>query len=357
MTTSPVLTSDLLVSDFDFELPPELIAQTPLPERDRSRLLIVDRANEQIGHGSIADLPELLRPGDLVVVNNSRVIPARLHADRESTGGQVELLLLHRTDDGEWSALARPARRVHLGESLSLHPVDPSRTPAAKLTVTGKGDQGLVKLRFADDEDRRLSDYGVIPLPPYIHQPVDDPERYQTIYASVPGSAAAPTAGLHISPALRQTLRDRGVGWAEVTLHIGLDTFRPVTVDRVADHHIHSEWCSVAAETAQAIRRTRNQGGRVVAIGTTAARTLETLGQTWKVTPGSGFTGPTDIFITPGYQWTVVDALLTNFHLPRSTLLMMVSSFAGRERILAAYAAAIERQYRFFSFGDAMLIV
>jgi S-adenosylmethionine:tRNA ribosyltransferase-isomerase len=354
MTTSP---ADLLVSDFDYDLPPELIAQTPLPERDRSRLLVLDRAAAAIRHAHTRDLPQLLQPRDLIVANNSRVIPARLRARRSGTGGRIELLLLQRGDDGVWEALARPARRLRPGEHLLLIGNEPNHDATATIEVVAKGDEGLVCVRFVDGGDDRLDAFGTVPLPPYIHTRLDEPERYQTTYATVPGSAAAPTAGLHVTPALRESLCRRGIGWAEVTLHIGLDTFRPVTVDRIADHHIHREWCSVTDEVATRIARTRNTGGRIIALGTTAARTLETLGRDWNAGEPRGLSGPTDVFITPGYDWRLVDGMVTNFHLPRSTLLMMVSALAGRERILAAYREAIERRYRFFSFGDAMLIV
>jgi S-adenosylmethionine:tRNA ribosyltransferase-isomerase len=345
------------VADFDYDLPPELIAQTPLTERDRSRLLVVDRTTASWTHSTIRALTEWLNPGDLLVANNSRVIPARLKARKAVTGGVIEFLLLQRDGNGIWSALARPARRLKAGDRLTLVPLSEETHVETSVEVIERGDEGLVKVRFPDDGDKRLDDFGVVPLPPYIHESLGDPERYQTLYASIPGSAAAPTAGLHVSPALRAAIEGRGVGWAEVTLHIGLDTFRPVTVEQVADHHIHSEWCSVSDAVAYQIAETRRSGGRVIALGTTAARTLETLGQHWRGEPETGFTGSTSIFITPGYAWQLVDALLTNFHLPRSTLLMMVSALAGRDLILAAYQEAIAHRYRFFSFGDAMLIV
>jgi S-adenosylmethionine:tRNA ribosyltransferase-isomerase len=347
----------LRVSDFDYNLPPELIAQRPLAVRDRSRLLVLNHVTGAIEHVTMRDLPRYLRPGDLLVANNSRVIPARLHARRSETGGQVELLLLRRDDGGIWEALARPARRCHPGNRLLLVGRAGRSVEPARIEVVERGDEGIVRLRFLDGGDDRLDDFGSVPLPPYIHEQLDDPERYQTTYASVAGSAAAPTAGLHVTPALRQSLRERGVGWAEVTLHIGLDTFRPVTVDRVADHHIHREWCSVPDDVARQIASTRAAGGRVIALGTTAARTLETLGRIWTESAPQGFAGTTEVFITPGYSWRLVNGMITNFHLPRSTLLMMVSALAGRDRILAAYREAIERRYRFFSFGDAMLIV
>jgi S-adenosylmethionine:tRNA ribosyltransferase-isomerase len=347
----------LLVSDFDFELPEELIAQEPIAERDHSRLLVVDRSTDGLTDTSVLHLPQYLRPGDLLVGNNSRVIPARFWARKLETRGSIEVLLLRSTGDGTWEALAKPAKRLNPGTRAEVldgrggEPID------AGFEVVGRGDHGQVLLKFSGDADRRLDEFGVMPLPPYIHKRLDDANRYQTLYASQPGSAAAPTAGLHITPRLLDECKAAGAKWAEVTLHIGLDTFRPVAVDRVADHVIHSEWCSVSDETAQAIADTKRAGGRVIAIGTTSARTLETLGQSFDCEHPRGFSSPTSIFITPGYRWTVVDALLTNFHLPRSTLLMMVSSLAGRETILHAYRHAIEQRYRFFSFGDAMLIV
>jgi S-adenosylmethionine:tRNA ribosyltransferase-isomerase len=348
--------AELLVADFDYDLPPELIAHTPLAQRDQSRLLVLDRASGAIRHGTILDLPALLRPGDLLVANNSRVIPARLHALRSGTGGRVELLLLQQDSEQSWSALARPARRLHAGDRLDLVGGPDGRAEEA-IEVVGRGAEGMVRVRFLGDAGTRLDEFGTVPLPPYIRATLDDAERYQTTYAKVLGSAAAPTAGLHVSTALRESLLARGIAWAEVTLHIGLDTFRPVTVERVRDHQIHTEWCSVSDDVAGLISATRRSGGRVIALGTTAARTLETLGRNWTQSEPRGFSGPTDIYITPGYTWRIVDGMVTNFHLPRSTLLMMVSALAGREQILAAYREAIAQHYRFFSFGDAMLIV
>ena len=353
MTIDP----DLRVDDFDYELPSELIAQTPLPERDKARMLVLDRATGEITHQTVRDLPRWLNAGDLLVANNSRVIPARLHAKKAKTGGRVELLLLRPRDQGVWSALAKPARRLHPGDLLTVAPRAGTGAPPATLEVVERREEGIVDVRFHDDGSLRLEDYGEVPLPPYIRQSLADAERYQTIYARVPGSAAAPTAGLHITARLRSELLAAGVQWAEVTLHIGLDTFRPVTVERVAEHRIHTEWCEVSDETARAIAATKAAGHRVVAVGTTSARTLEPLGHHWDPEHPRGFAGPTGIFITPGYRWLMVDAMLTNLHLPRSTLLMMVSAFAGRERILAAYREAIAHGYRFYSFGDAMLIV
>ena len=347
---------DLLVSLFDYEAPSDLIAQTPLADRDRSRLLVLDRADGGIAHATFDRLGEWFRPGDLLVANNSRVLAARLLARKSDTGGRVELLLLRPTSGGAWEALARPTRHLRAGQRLEFDH-GRSRGAEAFATVIEVGSNGeiLVDLPAAVVDD--LDGIGAAPLPPYITARLLDPERYQTVFASVPGSAAAPTAGLHFTPALIGRLRAGGVGWAEVTLHVGVDTFRPVTVERVGQHRIHREWCTVPEATAAAIAETKRRGGRVVAVGTTAARTLETLGGTDGLDGGRGFTGLTDLFIVPGYRWRVVDALVTNFHLPRSTLLMMVSSFAGVESIRAAYAAAIADRYRLFSFGDAMLII
>lgn len=347
----------LLVSDFDFELPEELIAQEPIAERDHSRLLVVDRAANRLIDTSVLHLPEYVRPGDLLVGNNSRVIPARFWARKIETQGSIELLLLRSTGDGIWEALAKPAKRLEAGTQAEILDRKGGEAIDAGFEVVGRGEHGQVLLRFSSGADRRLDEFGVMPLPPYIHQRLADASRYQTLYASQPGSAAAPTAGLHITPRLLEECKAGGARWAEVTLHIGLDTFRPVAVDRVADHVIHSEWCSVSDETAQLIAETKRAGGRVIPIGTTSARTLETLGQRFNLDHPRGFSAPTSIFITPGYRWTIVDGLLTNFHLPRSTLIMMVSSLAGREMILRAYRHAIDERYRFFSFGDAMLIV
>jgi S-adenosylmethionine:tRNA ribosyltransferase-isomerase len=338
-------------ADFDYELPPELIAQTPLERRDASRLLVLERSKGSITHSTVDRLPDFLSPGDLLVANNSRVMAARLMARKVETGGRVELLLLHPLADGSWESLAKPAKRLKPGQRLLVEGT------AYGIEVILRLDNGLVQLRLDDDLVSNLDRVGAVPLPPYIHERLADPNRYQTIYSSRPGSAAAPTAGLHFTPELIDRLRDRGVGWAEVTLDIGLDTFRPVTADDVADHHMHTETCRMDASTAHAIQRTRDTGGRVLALGTTAARTLETAGRLWENETPFAFEDATDIFITPGYRWRVVDGLFTNFHLPKSTLLMMVSALAGREHILAAYREAIRERYRFFSFGDAMLIL
>jgi S-adenosylmethionine:tRNA ribosyltransferase-isomerase len=357
MTQANNLPNEIRVADFEYELPPELIAQTPLPQRDASRLLVLDRQTGAIHHTFIRQLGNRVRVGDLLVANNSRVLPARIYAKRLETGGRVELLLLHPSPGGCWTALARNARRLRPGMELIASPRPESGAPEARITVEARAEEGQVIVRFEPDAAAHLENYGEVPLPPYIHARLNDSERYQTVYAARIGSAAAPTAGLHFTPELIGRLAEQGVGWVEVTLHVGLDTFRPVIVDRVADHRIHTEWCEVPDATARLISVTRKTGGRVVAVGTTSARTLETLGHVWDERDPKGFVGPTDLFITPGYQWRVVDALLTNFHLPRSTLLMMVSALAGWENIRRAYEVAVAERYRFFSFGDAMLII
>lgn len=344
------------IDEFDYELPPELIAQEPLLDRSGSRLMVLDRGSGDVSHRMFRELPELLQPGDLLVVNDSRVIPARLLGHRE-TGGQVEVLILRPEGAGLWRALAKPVRRLKIGEPIIIPARPGTGAPDATIVLREKLGEGQVVVEIGDELNAHLEGYGHVPLPPYITHHLDDEERYQTVYADQKGSAAAPTAGLHFTEEVFGQLRERGVDVAEVTLHVGLDTFRPVSEEYAEDHEIHSEWCSVPPETWEKIVRTKERGGRVVAVGTTSARTLESLGQ--RVT--SGQPGPfdafTSIYITPGYEWTMVDVLLTNFHLPKSTLLLMISALAGRENVLAAYREAIRERYRFFSFGDAMLIV
>jgi S-adenosylmethionine:tRNA ribosyltransferase-isomerase len=344
----------LRTADFDYHLPAELIAQAPLAERDESRLLVLDKLTGSTTHSTFRDLANWLRPGDLLVANNSRVIPARLRGVRAPGGGTVEVLLL-RADGPVWDVLGRPAKRLRQGTALEFTSKFPDQPPL-RATVEENLGEGELRVRFETDLDEVLHAYGETPLPPYITAPLTDSGRYQTVYGLVPGSAAAPTAGLHFTRELIDRLIAMGIGWTEVTLHVGLDTFRPVNEAIVEDHHIHREWCEVTDATAGAIAECRRAGGRVVAVGTTAARTLETLGRSWSDAEPRGFSGLTDEFIIPGHSWRLVDALLTNFHLPRSTLLMLVSALAGRESIRAAYAEAVQRGYRFYSFGDAMLI-
>ena len=347
----------LRTDSLDFDLPPELIAQTPIAVRHDSRLMVMDRRGGPVAHRHVRDVPELLRAGDLIVANNSRVLPARLRTFKKDTGGKVEILLLERQDNGCWTALARPARRLRAGTELLVPPRDGLHRAAEGALVTNIEGDGMVRVRLSPGLESNLVDYGQMPLPPYIHEQLEDAERYQTIYAQEPGSAAAPTAGLHITDTLLARLRAAGIGWAEVTLHVGLDTFKPISTEFVLDHHIHQEWCSVSDETARLINACRDGGGRVIALGTTSARTLETVGNVFQGNRLHGWSGPTGLFITPGYRWQVVDGLITNFHLPRSSLLALVSALVGWDRLKAAYDEAIAQQYRFFSFGDAMLIV
>ena len=352
--SSPTIDA-LQTADFDYDLPAELIAQNPLDRRDDSRLLVLDRISGLIHHSTFSSVGDWLAPGDLFVANNSRVIPARLRGRRRGSGGAVEILLLRKSEDYSWSALAKPAKRLKRGDRLEF----PSRMlgmAPATATVEENLGAGELVVHFDAGADNRLEVYGDLPVPPYITEAPKDSARYQTVYATVPGSAAAPTAGLHFTAELIEELRQRGFEWAEVTLHVGLDTFRPVTVDSIRDHPIHREWCEVPLATAEAIAACRVRGGRVIAVGTTAARTLETLGADWRDDDPTGYTGFTGTFIVPGHRWRLVDALLTNFHLPRSTLMMLVSALAGRETVLQAYAEATRRRYRFYSFGDAMLI-
>lgn len=346
-------TGKLPITDFDYDLPAHLIAQEPLPDRASSKLMVLDRQKGTVQHHVFRDLPTLLRPGDLLVANDSRVIPARLLGQRES-GGAVEFLLLRPDVDGLWLALAKPVKRIRIGEQLRI----PARFGAgdAHVTLIEKRQDGQVLLRLDGDLAAHLEVFGHVPLPPYITHRLEDDDRYQTVYAHESGSAAAPTAGLHFTDEVIADLKEKGIDFATVTLHVGLDTFRPVSVEFAEDHEIHSEWCSVPEETWRKILETREHGGRVVAVGTTSARTLESLGQ--RVTEGKPgpFDAFTRIYITPGYEWSMVDVLLTNFHLPKSTLLLMISSLAGKDNVLAAYREAIRNNYRFFSFGDAMLI-
>ena len=318
----------LSMAEFDYDLPSELIAQEPLPERSASRLMMLNRDSGDITHRHFIDLPKLLDPGDLLVMNDSRVIPARLIGNRV-TGGEVEILLLREQTPRRWLCLMRPAKRLDIGESVIFHDRTAKDAHSAVATVIEKlGDgQGVVEL----DEmlASHLDAYGRVPLPPYIHHRLDDDERYQTVYANEPGSAAAPTAGLHFSPQAFADLTERGIETAYVTLHVGLDTFRPVTVDYAEDHAIHSEWCSVTESAAEAIASAKARGSRVVAVGTTAARTLETYGNRSDPESITGFDGMTNIYITPGYQWTLVDAMVTNFHLPKSTLAADDEFFRG----------------------------
>lgn len=347
-------------SDFDYHLPAERIAQTPIEPRDASRLLVVHRQSGLLEHRTFADIGEYLRAGDILVANDSRVLPARLHGHKES-GGQVELLLLKPVSEVRWEVLAR-GRHLRAGVVIELSaaaaPNDPSGPPTLRARVVAELPAGSRLVEFDRPPLPELERLGDVPLPPYIHAPLTDRQRYQTVYARVDGSAAAPTAGLHFTPALIERLGAQGVHFAFVTLHIGLDTFRPLQVEQIADHTMHSEWAELSAPTVEAIHASRRAGGRCVAVGTTAVRVLEAASRQ----PGAeghlrAFSGWTNLYLTPGADFYTVDALLTNFHLPRSTLLMLVSAFAGKALIERAYAAAVQAEYRFFSFGDAMLLL
>jgi S-adenosylmethionine:tRNA ribosyltransferase-isomerase len=335
-------------SDFDYHLPPECIAQTPLEPRDRSRLMVVSRSTGSLEHRHFHDLADWLRPGDVLVCNDSRVIPARLQGQKAEGGGKVELLLLRRLDRGIWETLARPARRLREGTVIVV-----GSEPPIEAEVMAKTETGTVVVSLADEE--ALEAVGMVPLPPYIHVPLSGSERYQTVYSSRKGSVAAPTAGLHFTPELMGRLQEKDVRFVFVTLHLALDSFRPVRTDNLADHTMHSEYCELGDDVAETLNRAREDGRRIVCVGTSAVRVIESAAASGegRVVPFSGWT---DLFILPGHRFHAVDALITNFHLPRSTLLMLVSAFAGRELVLRSYREAIERGYRFYSFGDATLI-
>ncbi len=337
-------------SDFYYDLPPELIAQTPLERRDGSRLLTLDRRSGAVGHHHFYELPDFLRPGDCLVLNDSRVLPARLLGHREPTRGAVEVLLLQDKGSGVWECLTKPGRKTRPGTQLSFGDGDLT----AEVVGEAAGGNKLVRFHYDGIFLEVLERLGKMPLPPYIKEELSDGERYQTVYSRVSGSAAAPTAGLHFTEDLLQTIRSRGVALAYVTLHVGLGTFRPVKAEEITEHQMHSEFCFLPAETARVLNETRRQGGRIVCVGTTSCRTLESFaGADGSFEARSGWT---DIFIYPGYRFRAMDALVTNFHLPESTLVMLVSAFGGKEHVLAAYAEAVQARYRFFSFGDAMFI-
>ncbi len=341
----------LQLSDFDYDLPPELIAQDPAPCRDESRLMVLFRDDGRTEHRLFRDIVEYLSPPDVLVLNDTRVIPGRLTGRKAEGGAEVEVLLLRPLDERRWEALVRPGRRVRPGTRLVF---GDGLAEGLVEDVTETGGR-VVSFTSALPFEEVLSRLGKMPLPPYIKKYPEDPERYQTVYARQEGSAAAPTAGLHFTTELLGRIEARGVQLVRVLLHVGLGTFRPVRVQDITRHHMHAEYYEVTEEAARAINAARARGGRLVAVGTTTTRCLETVaGEDGQVRPGTGWT---DIFIYPGYRFKAVDALVTNFHLPKSTLLMMVSAFAGRETILNAYRTAVEMRYRFFSFGDAMLII
>ena len=337
-------------ADFDYDLPQELIAQDPLEQRDSSRLLILDKETGERTHKIFHDIIDYLHEGDCLVINNTKVIPARLSGEREGTGGKVEVLLLKRRSDNVWETLVKPGKKARPGMRLSfggglLH--------AEVQEVVDEGNR-LIRFEYEGIFEEILDQLGQMPLPPYITHQLKDKNRYQTVYAKYEGSAAAPTAGLHFTEELLEQIQAKGVKIARVTLHVGLGTFRPVKVEDVTEHHMHTEFYHVSEEAADIINETKKQGGRVICVGTTSCRTIESAADDQGIVHATE--GDTDIFIYPGYQFKVLDCLITNFHLPESTLLMLVSALAGKENIMAAYREAVEMRYRFFSFGDAMFI-
>ena len=338
-------------ADFDFDLPEELIAQTPLEKRDASRLLVVDKETGAFSDQHFDQIIDQLQPGDALVMNNTRVLPARLYGSKPETGGHVELLLLKNTKGDDWEVLAKPAKRLRVGAQISFGDGRLTATVVEELDHGGR----IVRFGYEGIFLEVLESLGEMPLPPYIHEKLADRERYQTVYAKENGSAAAPTAGLHFTEELLEQIAAKGVELVYLTLHVGLGTFRPVSVDSLDDHEMHSEFYSLSEEAAQTLRQVKANGGRVIAVGTTSIRTLETIGSKFQgqIQADSGWT---NIFIKPGYDWKIVDAFSTNFHLPKSTLVMLVSAFAGRSLTLEAYEHAIAERYRFFSFGDAMFI-
>ena len=340
----------LKTSDYFYELPPELIAQDPLEDRSSSRLMVLDQKTGAVSHHVFREIPSFLRPGDCLVLNNTRVIPARLLGVREETGGAVEVLLLKRRTGDVWECLVKPGKKARPGTRLAF---GDGLLHAQVEDVVEDGNR-LIRFFYDGIWEEVLDRLGEMPLPPYITHKLQDKNRYQTVYARFDGSAAAPTAGLHFTPELLDQIQDMGVELAYVTLHVGLGTFRPVKVENVKEHHMHSEYYQVSTEAAEKINRTKKNGGRVICVGTTSCRTVESAAdENGQVEAGCG---DTDIFIYPGYRFKVLDALITNFHLPESTLVMLVSALAGREHVLAAYEEAVKERYRFFSFGDAMLI-
>lgn len=338
-------------ADFDFHLPEELIAKTPLEKRDASRLLVVNHKTGQMEDTHFDAIIDQLHPGDALVMNDTRVLPARLHGEKPETGGHVELLLLKNIEGDDWEVLAKPAKRLKVGAAISFGDGRLTATVLEELEHGGR----IVRFHYQGIFLEVLESLGEMPLPPYIHEKLKDRERYQTVYAKENGSAAAPTAGLHFTKELLAKIEAKGVKLVYLTLHVGLGTFRPVSVDNVDEHEMHSEFYTLSEQAAETLRQVKASGKRVIAVGTTSIRTLETIGSKFngEIKADSGWT---NIFIKPGYDWKIVDAFSTNFHLPKSTLVMLVSAFAGRELVLSAYQHAIDEKYRFFSFGDAMFI-
>ncbi len=340
----------MTTKDFYYDLPPERIAQTPLADRTASKLLVLNRESGETSHRHFRDILDYLNPGDCLVMNNTRVIPARLYGRKEGTGGKIEFLLLKRISLDDWEVILKPGRKAKIGSRFEF---GDGLLTAEVLEIIEDGKR-IVRFFYEGVWEELLDRLGEMPLPPYIKEKLEDRERYQTVYSKIDGSAAAPTAGLHFTQELLEQIKAKGVKVAEVTLHVGLGTFRPVSVENAEEHIMHTEQYEITKETAELINETRKNGGRVIAVGTTSVRTLETVADSEGVLRPQ--IGETSIFIYPGYRFKTVDALITNFHLPESTLLMLVSALAGKEKIMDAYQEAVEREYRFFSFGDAMLI-
>lgn len=339
------------VEEFDYHLPESLIAQTPLKNRDQSRLLVLGRKTGNIAHKHFTDIMDYFESGDTLVLNDTRVMPARLFGLKEETGAKVEMLMLTRIEDNDWEVLLKPAKRIKVGNTLSFGNGKIIAECIKELEQGGR----IMRLHYEGILEERLDELGEMPLPPYIKERLDDPDRYQTVYAKENGSAAAPTAGLHFTDELLQKIKDKGVNIAFITLHVGLGTFRPVSVEDINDHEMHSEYYQMTKETADILNKTKENGHRIISVGTTSTRTLETIRRDHEQFVATS--GWTDIFIYPGFEYKAIDGLITNFHLPKSTLVMLVSAFSSREYILNAYKEAVKLKYRFFSFGDAMLII
>lgn len=339
------------VEEFDYDLPESLIAQTPLKDRDQSRLLVLGRHSGNIEHKHFKDVIDYLETGDTLVLNDTRVMPARLFGLKEETGAKVEMLMLTRIENNDWEVLLKPAKRIKVGNKLSF---GEGKIIAECIEELDQGGR-IMRLHYEGILEERLNELGEMPLPPYIKERLDDPDRYQTVYAKESGSAAAPTAGLHFTDELLHEIRAKAINIAFITLHVGLGTFRPVSVEDINDHEMHSEYYQMSQETADLLNQTKKEGHRIISVGTTSTRTLETIRRDYN--EFVAVSGWTDIFIYPGFTYKAIDGLITNFHLPKSTLVMLVSAFSSRENILNAYKEAVKLEYRFFSFGDAMLII
>ncbi|PTK72476.1 tRNA preQ1(34) S-adenosylmethionine ribosyltransferase-isomerase QueA [Staphylococcus haemolyticus] len=339
------------VEEFDYDLPESLIAQTPLKDRDQSRLLVLGRNSGNIEHKHFKDVIDYLETGDTLVLNDTRVMPARLFGLKEETGAKVEMLMLTRIENNDWEVLLKPAKRIKVGNKLSF---GEGKIIAECIEELDQGGR-IMRLHYEGILEERLNELGEMPLPPYIKERLDDPDRYQTVYAKESGSAAAPTAGLHFTDELLDEIRAKGINIAFITLHVGLGTFRPVSVEDINDHEMHSEYYQMTQETADLLNQTKKEGHRIISVGTTSTRTLETIRRDYN--EFVAVSGWTDIFIYPGFTYKAIDGLITNFHLPKSTLVMLVSAFSSRDNILNAYKEAVKLEYRFFSFGDAMLII